>query len=48
MTRGDGKSKFYSQLDLPKDLKQLIKKYNKVWKPRALRETKGNDKQWLY
>jgi hypothetical protein len=43
MARGDGKNKFYKYLDLPKDVKKLIRMYNKVWKPRALREEKGNN-----
>ena len=41
MPRGDGKNKFYRQLDLPKDIKKLIRTYNKVWKPKALNEFKG-------
>jgi hypothetical protein len=41
MARGDGKNKFYKHLELPKDLMKLIKVYNKVWKPKALSETKG-------
>ena len=40
MPRGDGKNKFYSKLELPKELMKLIKTYNRVWKPRALRGIK--------
>jgi len=40
MARGDGKNAFYRNLDLPKEIKKLIRVYNKVWKPRALKETK--------
>lgn len=41
MARGDGKNKFYRQLELPKEIMKLIKTYNKVWKPKALSEFKG-------
>ena len=40
MTRGNGKNKFYRQLDLPKDVMKLIKHYNKILKPQALKEMK--------
>ena len=33
----DGKNKFYSKLDIPKDLKKLIKFYNKIWKKQTLK-----------
>jgi hypothetical protein len=43
MARGDGKNKFYRQLDLPKEVKLLLRMYNKVWKPQALREIRSNN-----
>ena len=43
MSIRDGKNKFYRQLNLSKELKLLLRMYNKVWKPQALRETKGID-----
>ena len=41
MARGDGKNKFYRLLDLPKDVKALLKIYNKIWKKQACTEIKG-------
>lgn len=41
MARGDGKNKFFRQLDLPEDVKILLKKYNKIWKKQALNEIKS-------
>lgn len=37
----DGKSKFYRQLNLPKEVKQLLRIYNRKWKKDALSEVKG-------
>jgi len=42
MARGDGKNKFYRQLKLPNDIKSLIRFYNKIWKRRAYKKTKGS------
>jgi len=38
----DGKSKFYRKLDIPKEIKTLMRKYNRVYKKQALNELKGN------
>jgi len=37
MIRGDGKNKFYKQLQIPKDVVTLIRYYNKIFKPTAFR-----------
>jgi len=43
MSRNDGKSKFYRMLDVPKDIKLLLRIYNRVLRKQALNETKGTN-----
>lgn len=41
MPQRDGRSKFYRGLNLPKEVKRLMRMYNYTWKKEALSKLKG-------